>query len=89
MYRYDPRRVARGEPPLFIDVPPGRTAVAEYMRNETRFRMVERIDQERFRRITHSTLEGPAKRELNRVRLRIALSDRSAGGWPGGWRFRR
>lgn len=40
-----------------------------YLRNQTeesiKGRIVEEIDSERFRRITHSTLEGLAKRELN------------------------
>jgi pyruvate-ferredoxin/flavodoxin oxidoreductase len=62
LYRYDPRRVERGEPPLAIDVPPGRAAVAEYMRNETRFRMVEKIDPERFRRLASAARDGAARR---------------------------
>lgn len=33
--------------------------------NTIKDRIVEQVDQERFRRITHSTLEGLAKRELN------------------------
>jgi pyruvate-ferredoxin/flavodoxin oxidoreductase len=48
LYRYDPRRVARGEPPLVVDVPGGKIPVHEYMRNETRFRMVEKVDPQRF-----------------------------------------
>src|SRR5262249_54506277 len=46
---FDLRRIARGEPQLIIDPPPGRVTVADYMRNETRFRMVEKINPERFR----------------------------------------
>jgi pyruvate-ferredoxin/flavodoxin oxidoreductase len=49
LYRFDPRRIEAGEPPLIIDVPGGKIPVQEYMQNETRFRMVERIDPERFR----------------------------------------
>src|SRR5262249_39761475 len=51
LYRFDPRRVQRGEPPLVLDAPAGRAGVADYMRNETRFRMVERVDPQRFRRL--------------------------------------
>jgi pyruvate-ferredoxin/flavodoxin oxidoreductase len=51
LFRYDPRRIERGEPPLIIDVVPGKSSVEEYMRNETRFRMVEAIDADRFRRL--------------------------------------
>jgi pyruvate-ferredoxin/flavodoxin oxidoreductase len=50
VYRYDPRRVEQGEAPLVIDMPGGKIPVLEYMRNEMRFRMVEKIDPERFRR---------------------------------------
>lgn len=62
LYRYDPRRVSRGEPPLVIDVPPGRNSVEEYMRNETRFRMVEKIDPARFRRLARAARDGTARR---------------------------
>jgi pyruvate-ferredoxin/flavodoxin oxidoreductase len=34
-----------------LDAPAGKIPVVEYMRNETRFRMVERIDPERFHRL--------------------------------------
>ncbi|MCE7938094.1 pyruvate:ferredoxin (flavodoxin) oxidoreductase [bacterium] len=62
LYRYDPRRVERGEPPLIIDAPPGRASVAEYMRNETRFRMVERIDPVRFRWLARAAQAHTARR---------------------------
>jgi pyruvate-ferredoxin/flavodoxin oxidoreductase len=48
LYRYDPRRTEQGEPPLQLDGKPGKARPAEYMRNETRFRMVERLDPQRF-----------------------------------------
>ena len=51
LYRYDPRRLLAGEPPLVLDAPAGKIPVVDYMRNETRFRMVERIDPERFHRL--------------------------------------
>ncbi|HEY6547092.1 MAG TPA: thiamine pyrophosphate-dependent enzyme, partial [Vicinamibacteria bacterium] len=51
LYRYDPRRVARGEAPLHLDSGPPRTPVAEYMRNEGRFRVVEKADPRRFQRL--------------------------------------
>ena len=49
LYRFDPRRIDQGEPPLVVDMPGGKIPVQEYMRNETRFRMVERMDPELFR----------------------------------------
>ncbi len=62
LYRYDPRRVERGEPPLVLDAPPGRVSVGDYMRNETRFRMVEKIDPERFRRLAAAARDHAARR---------------------------
>ena len=50
LYRYDPRRVVSGEPPLTIDAPGGKIPVSDYMNGETRFRMIERLDKVRFKR---------------------------------------
>jgi pyruvate-ferredoxin/flavodoxin oxidoreductase len=49
LYRFDPRRIAQGEPPLHLDYGPPKTPVADYLRNESRFRMVERADPARYR----------------------------------------
>jgi pyruvate-ferredoxin/flavodoxin oxidoreductase len=62
LYRFDPRRIARGEPPLVIDVPPGRNSVEEYRRNETRFSMVEKIDPARFREMARAAQEQAVQR---------------------------
>jgi pyruvate-ferredoxin/flavodoxin oxidoreductase len=48
LYRFDPRRSALGEPALQLDSKPVKLPVSEYMRNETRFRMVEKINPQRF-----------------------------------------
>jgi pyruvate-ferredoxin/flavodoxin oxidoreductase len=48
LYRWDPRRIATGESPLKLDSAPGKVEVGQYERNETRFRMVERMDPKRF-----------------------------------------
>ena len=56
------RAVARGEPPLVIDVPPGKAGVAEYMRKETRFRMVERQDPGRFWQLAAAAADHAARR---------------------------
>jgi pyruvate-ferredoxin/flavodoxin oxidoreductase len=50
LFRYDPRRAEKGEAPLVVDAKGGRSPAAEYMRNEARFRMVEKIDPDAFRR---------------------------------------
>ena len=49
LYRFDPRRLVKGEAPLNLDYGPPKPKVAEYMRNESRFRMIERSDPERFK----------------------------------------
>jgi pyruvate-ferredoxin/flavodoxin oxidoreductase len=51
LYRFDPRRAAAGEPPLKLDVGAAKGSPREYMRNETRFRMVEKSDPQRFARL--------------------------------------
>jgi len=49
LYRFDPRRLEKGEPPLKLDYGPPKPTVAEYMRNESRFRVVERADPARYK----------------------------------------
>ena len=53
LYRFDPRRILEGLPPLQLDskVKEG-ASLLEYMRNETRFRMVEKMDPARFKALT-------------------------------------
>jgi pyruvate-ferredoxin/flavodoxin oxidoreductase len=48
LYRYDPRRAAAGETPLQLDSNPPKGNVQQYTKNETRFRMVEQQNPERF-----------------------------------------
>ena len=48
LYRHDPRRAAAGEPALVLDSPEPSGSLLAYMRNETRFRMVEQQDPARF-----------------------------------------
>jgi len=62
LYRYDPRRTLNGEPPLILDSTPGETKVSDYMRNETRFRMVEKMNPERFRKLSVLAAEAAARR---------------------------
>jgi pyruvate-ferredoxin/flavodoxin oxidoreductase len=49
LYRFDPRRLVKGEPPLHLDYNAPKTKVADYLRNEARFRMVERADPARYK----------------------------------------
>jgi pyruvate-ferredoxin/flavodoxin oxidoreductase len=54
LYRFDPRRLAKGEAPLALDFGAPRASAKDYMRNETRFRMVEKQDPERFQRFLNA-----------------------------------
>jgi len=49
LYRFDPRRVAQGKPPLILDSGKPKGQVEKYMLNEARFRMPEKIDPDRFK----------------------------------------
>jgi pyruvate-ferredoxin/flavodoxin oxidoreductase len=51
LFRFDPRRVRQGQPPLALDSGSPKVSAKQYMRNETRFRMVEKLDPERFKRL--------------------------------------
>jgi pyruvate-ferredoxin/flavodoxin oxidoreductase len=51
LFRFDPRRIAEGKPPLEIDSPPPKVRALEYMRNEARFQMAEKVDPVRFKRL--------------------------------------
>ncbi|HXI01738.1 MAG TPA: pyruvate:ferredoxin (flavodoxin) oxidoreductase [Candidatus Saccharimonadales bacterium] len=51
LLRFDPRRRATGENPLQLDSPHPRTDLVQFARNEVRFRMVEKLDPQRFRRL--------------------------------------
>ncbi len=63
LYRFDPRRILVGEPPLQLDKAPGKPcSVQEYMGNETRFRMVEKIDPTRFKMLAKAAQQFTAQR---------------------------
>jgi pyruvate-ferredoxin/flavodoxin oxidoreductase len=49
LYRFDPRRTASGDPPLTVDAAGGKVPVREFMQNETRFKVVEKINPEGFK----------------------------------------
>jgi len=55
LYRYDPRRAAQGEPALALDSGEPSLQIAQYMRNEARFRMVEREDPARYKGLLAET----------------------------------
>jgi pyruvate-ferredoxin/flavodoxin oxidoreductase len=71
LYRYDPRRKAEGLNPLVLDSGPPKVDLAQYVRNESRYRMVEQAFPERFK-----ALMAAAQAE---VRERYAFYERLAG----------
>ncbi|MCC7293414.1 MAG: pyruvate:ferredoxin (flavodoxin) oxidoreductase [Phycisphaerales bacterium] len=85
LYRYDPRRALTGEPPLVLDAKPAKTTVEEYMRNETRFRMVEKMDAVRFRWLARKARESAARRvavyeHLAKLRIPQGSADPGSDG---------
>jgi pyruvate-ferredoxin/flavodoxin oxidoreductase len=71
LYRFDPRRTAQGQPPLQLDSGDPKISAKAYMRNETRFRMVEKLDPERFKRLMNSAEK--------QARQRVAVYKQLAG----------
>jgi pyruvate-ferredoxin/flavodoxin oxidoreductase len=72
LYRYDPRRAAAGESPLVLDSGTPKGDIGKYMRNETRFRLVEQQNPDRFRELL--------ARAQAEVRHRFALYEQLARG---------
>jgi len=62
LYRFDPRRVNRGEAPLQLDSGEPHLDVADYMTNEARFRMVELRSPERYATLLAAARDGVAQR---------------------------
>ncbi len=62
LYRFDPRKLETGEPPLELDFKNPKGSVSEYMRSETRFRMVEKQDPQRFRMLAREAQRATARR---------------------------
>jgi pyruvate-ferredoxin/flavodoxin oxidoreductase len=85
LFRYDPRRVAAGEPAVVLDsgTGPSKTRVVDYMRNEGRFRVVELQDPKRFERLAKSAQDQAERRlsfyrQLAGIRLPVATGAESA-----------
>jgi pyruvate-ferredoxin/flavodoxin oxidoreductase len=62
LFRFDPRRAAKGEPPLHLDYGPPKPLAADYMRNESRFRVVERTDPDRFKMFLRDAQDAARRR---------------------------
>jgi pyruvate-ferredoxin/flavodoxin oxidoreductase len=62
LYRFDPARGAKGEPPLQLDADHPTVSPVTYMRNEARFRMAELVDPARFKRLLAQAASHSAHR---------------------------
>ena len=80
LYRFDPRRITAGENPLELDSPPPHADIGGYMRSESRFRMVEDQDPERYRAL----LEIARRQARNRIELYEQLAKLAVTLAPAG-----
>ncbi|MCK4413532.1 MAG: pyruvate:ferredoxin (flavodoxin) oxidoreductase [Candidatus Eisenbacteria sp.] len=62
LYRYDPRRAEKGEPPLKLDSGDPKIPVGDYMRNEARFRMIEKMNPQRYQMLLGMAQQTQRKR---------------------------
>jgi len=58
LFRYDPRRVARGEGPLKLDSQAPKGRLVDHLRAEARFRTIEQASPERFAALAARAQEG-------------------------------
>ena len=72
LYRYDPRKLGTDQSPLEIDSPEPTMTLADFMKRENRFRIVDKMDHERY-----SLLMAAANKERSR---RNDILKRIAGG---------
>jgi pyruvate-ferredoxin/flavodoxin oxidoreductase len=70
LYRYDPRRVAAGLAPMQLDSTAPKGQIEQFVKNETRFRMVEQQNGERFKAMMKSASRN--------IQSRYALYERMA-----------
>ena len=71
LYRWDPRKLGTGESPLTLDSKEPNGHLADFMKGEARFQMVERHDPDRYRHLVDGA-------EAN-IRRRFAMLRRFAG----------
>ncbi len=74
LFRFDPRRIDAGESPLVIDADPASLPLRDYLEHETRFRMVELADPDRYERLVTAGEAAVARRhalyeQLARIHL--------------------
>jgi len=71
LFRFDPRLRSSGKSPLTLDSGAPRVKLADYARNEMRYRLVERNDPERFKRLLDRAQEEAHARRALYEQLRV------------------
>ncbi len=87
LYRFDPRRVDQSQPPLQLDSGEPKLPLSHYMRNETRFRMVEKIDPGRHKLLAAAAQQVVTRRaavyqQLARLTVPPSTDATTAGSRP-------
>lgn len=80
MYRFDPRRIAEGQPPLQLDYLPKKLPIRSYMEQEARFRMVELRDPERYSQLLQAAEQAAVERRSLYLQLAGIHLETADGG---------
>jgi len=63
LFRFDPRRTEAGQPALALDSGPPKLPLEKYVRNESRYRMVEQAYPERFKALLEAAQTAVRERQ--------------------------
>jgi pyruvate-ferredoxin/flavodoxin oxidoreductase len=74
LYRYDPRKAAQPEGPLKLDSGAPKGTLEQLVRNETRFRMVEQRDPDRFKSLLAAAQQDVQRRHALYEQLARAMA---------------
>jgi pyruvate-ferredoxin/flavodoxin oxidoreductase len=84
LYRFDPRRIPKGEAPLHLDYGPPKARVEDYLRNESRFRMVERSNPALYKSFVEESQKAAERRFLVYSQLAGIKVPAFEAAMPGG-----
>ena len=82
LFRFDPRRAEAGEAPLSIDSPAPKASVADYLKNENRFRAVERTGADAWKKMVLEAERISKRREALYRHLAAFHGGNGNGGGP-------
>jgi pyruvate-ferredoxin/flavodoxin oxidoreductase len=81
LFRFDPRRVEKGEAPMVLDSAPPSVSLEELMASEGRFRSLKTIDASRYARLHSEARREAAQRYAVYEQLsRVMVSGKAIGG---------